>query len=960
MSMFKSAATKIAHNSTIPSLGGNKDLRPLQDLITAEKVVLISLQKLSVDFAKASEALRAWGVGEGDDLGDTLSASTTLLNHFSSALSQYAAHGHPMRDHLKSIRTREENLDDLKRRRKNVGAKAESAERKLSKMSPEHKNLPMQTDTLNSLRSEIHSLDSEIMSEEAGLGDFKRSTTRAWMGLKFGGLVECAEKGTIAGEYGRLVIAEIPEEQTQPGLPRSLYYGQPKTESLVSEAHRCINEVALSVVPSSNTQRPNVPQLNNTLHQSQHTSYQDGTVDPRTGFPLPPAAGGWSPPYSNDIAPTSDRPPNYLLPPQNLGTGHFLDQPNMSAPGSPTQPQYATQTMPHYPQIEQHESVPQRSVDDFGVNQGPSSPIDPPGPGGAGRFATFPVKTRTPGGSGFALRDDPPSLNSHQEVGDSFSSSVAEALGTSQPHQQYESPPRVSLDRPAPLYENAPMYSPPQGPPPGAYTGSIQDYNTSPPSQGGLYPASHTGQTGRHSPNDTDDDPVLAYMTTPHDDHDNDIDQPHPGGHDVGKHVRFGRVSDVDEEIDRRGGPHQPSNGHPPQYAQPSQKRLSMDSGHAVSPPSNRLSFNSADASPVPAQRISPTADHRFQNQQRIPPPTMDPEDEERALNAAAAREVSRELDSLNFNPPAPIPKDSAPVRDLSPDRGQEPQYSPEFNNSPLPNSDMSPLAPPAAPFARRAPSPRPGSDVGTPPYPGASPYMSSAPYTPPQTYTEPQTYHQETPNEAQPYMSRDGQTSPTSPTGPRLNTSIPPAINLPDNTTARYSPSNQSPYQTPPEYPRGLGTPNTRSTTSLNSQIPAGARTISAAAFKRPPQRMASGDIGMGTPPMSDTSPLSFKKRLPSSPYPQQREASPMSRGPTSSISRHTPPPQAPPSTTLPPVPGDDDNYDYLSAYMSSSPPSGETAGGPLRDTKNSGNNGYAQGYGEGRFATNLEGGLR
>lgn len=40
--MFKSAATKIAHNTTIPALAGNSDLRPLQDLITAEKTVLTS------------------------------------------------------------------------------------------------------------------------------------------------------------------------------------------------------------------------------------------------------------------------------------------------------------------------------------------------------------------------------------------------------------------------------------------------------------------------------------------------------------------------------------------------------------------------------------------------------------------------------------------------------------------------------------------------------------------------------------------------------------------------------------------------------------------------------------------------------------------------------------------------------------------------------------------------------
>jgi hypothetical protein len=128
-----------------------------------------------------------------------------------------------MREYLKSIRTREENLDELKRRRKAVSSKADTAEKKLSKMSPEHKNLHMQTDSLNVLRAEMRSLDSDIMSEEAALGDFKRTTTRLWVGLKFGALLECSEKGTvraiiysflrhftlcqIVGEYGKQVIA---------------------------------------------------------------------------------------------------------------------------------------------------------------------------------------------------------------------------------------------------------------------------------------------------------------------------------------------------------------------------------------------------------------------------------------------------------------------------------------------------------------------------------------------------------------------------------------------------------------------------------------------------------------------------------------------------------------------------------------------------------------------------------
>jgi prefoldin subunit 5 len=102
-----------------------------------------------------------------------------------------------MRDQLKAIRTREEALEDLRRRRRNVVKKAEDADKKLSKMSPEHKNLAMQTELLNRLRDDIRTMDSEIMTEEAALGDFKRTSTRMWMGLKFGGLLEMCEKGTV-------------------------------------------------------------------------------------------------------------------------------------------------------------------------------------------------------------------------------------------------------------------------------------------------------------------------------------------------------------------------------------------------------------------------------------------------------------------------------------------------------------------------------------------------------------------------------------------------------------------------------------------------------------------------------------------------------------------------------------------------------------------------------------------
>jgi DNA repair ATPase RecN len=100
---------------------------------------------------------------------------------------------------MKSLRTREEQLDELKKHRKSVGAKTDAAEKKLNKMNPENKNLTQQTELLNGLRDQIKSLDSEIMTEEAALGDAKRKIAREFMALKFGGLLELSQKGTVSG-----------------------------------------------------------------------------------------------------------------------------------------------------------------------------------------------------------------------------------------------------------------------------------------------------------------------------------------------------------------------------------------------------------------------------------------------------------------------------------------------------------------------------------------------------------------------------------------------------------------------------------------------------------------------------------------------------------------------------------------------------------------------------------------
>jgi hypothetical protein len=98
---------------------------------------------------------------------------------------------------MKSLRKREEDLDNLKQRRKDIASKAESADKRLNKMSPENKNLQSQTELLMGLREQTRDLDAGILAEEAALGNLKREVTRNWMTLKLGGLQELSEKGLV-------------------------------------------------------------------------------------------------------------------------------------------------------------------------------------------------------------------------------------------------------------------------------------------------------------------------------------------------------------------------------------------------------------------------------------------------------------------------------------------------------------------------------------------------------------------------------------------------------------------------------------------------------------------------------------------------------------------------------------------------------------------------------------------
>jgi len=126
--IFRSSSTTRRRSSTGVAAGRSHD---------PHLTCVRSLQRLSTDYQRVADSLRAYGAEEGDDLNDILGKSSLIMGQVATAITQLGTHENAVRGHMKAIRTREENLTELRARRKNVGTKAEAAEKKLSKMSGE-------------------------------------------------------------------------------------------------------------------------------------------------------------------------------------------------------------------------------------------------------------------------------------------------------------------------------------------------------------------------------------------------------------------------------------------------------------------------------------------------------------------------------------------------------------------------------------------------------------------------------------------------------------------------------------------------------------------------------------------------------------------------------------------------------------------------------------------------------
>lgn len=323
----------------------------------------------------------------------------------------------------------------------------------------------------------------------------------------------------------------------------------------MSEAQRCVSEVVFSSTTSSEPPRFNQPQ-DSSARSPSDPDYPRGDAGPG-------GSSDWAsiPGSPQALEHSYGNPPNYLGTPQGLELGHFLDGPDSPSTGTgPSEPH----PMSMYPP-----SQGNRSVDDFG-------PMDN-GNAGGGRFATFPVKNTS---RGYSLRDDPPSLDpsgAQHEAGQSFSMSIAEALGSSSmatPNGQLPpgaAPPMPiprphgmgrDIDEPAPSYDaphspgydpttpRAAAYAPPPGPPPGQ---SIPNPWTE--QQG-------NDRRSQYSEASDSGDVQLAYMADAGPDHTHDdVSRPSLEASSV-KQVRFGDVSDVEEELERRSAAASPESQH--------------------------------------------------------------------------------------------------------------------------------------------------------------------------------------------------------------------------------------------------------------------------------------------------------------------------------------------------------------------------------------------------------------
>ena len=429
---------------------------------------------------------------------------------------------------------------------------------------------------------------------------------------------------------------------------------------------------------------------------------------------------------------------------------------------------------------------------------------------------------------------------------DSIGQTIAEPLNSARPSLSdvEQTAQKGDLDDTAPKYEDIQgSYASPPGPPPGAAPPAM--LHTS------IYPGSYDSGPSFVPANtvENEDDTQLPYVVSPRE-----------------RKAPFGsRPLPV-----------------PRPWLPPGREAESSEAPHGSGPMTTEL-----DPFPDP---VTPPASFQGLNSAPTSPSAVEDPDDERALNAAAAREVSRELDSLMYQPP---------TRELPPPPFAPPTPSTPPAVSPRTSSDS--IIPASSTFARAR-----GPVSGSPPVPRRSSERPSPVIAPP---------------------SPSGAEASSEPK--QQSQLPPPSIVLARPSSPSLSSLNNTSFRTPPELPpnpspgasqRSLPQSPGVSFSPGKPPVPPRQGThgmISVAAFRRPPPAPPrSGTEPPGSP--RDVSPLSIKKR-----------GSPNAPRIGGTFSPSMPGALSPPlSPRLPQEQNQDDEFDYISAYYSAG--GGDEMGSP------------------------------
>jgi hypothetical protein len=638
-------------------------------------------------------------------------------------------------------------------------------------------------------------------------------------------------------------MAELPQLVTEPGLSRPFYTGNTRTEAYVTEALRALGDVSIGAsAPTAHVQFPLEVNYQHGTPSAMPSALPDNESIVSFGRGRLPGDGDGSSQYRGQYGYDASRP--------SLGERSDYDRLPADEHGAFLPQPEATR----FRSLSSRKPPPASSSnsplgDDLSsISQGMGSPAQSQA-GANGRFATFPVKGKDPVGQ-MAAEPLVSSRSSLSDVEQTF--------------------PKGDLDDTAPKYEAIEgTPTPPPGPPPGA----------APPAM------VHASIYGGYDPRSYYSGPSFVPDNTVENEHDIQLPyMPSPG--QSPRKAPFGsRPLPVprplfspgreDESIQEHNG-RSPSTTEPDSFLDPVQTPLAV---------TQEISTASTVAQDPPS-----------------PAPVEDPDDE-RALNAAAAREVSRELDSLMYQPPAPIPRDPSP-QPLAP---PTPTTPPTIHTSPRSSIDSVPPA--SLPFARTRgrvsgppPVPRTSSERPSPTNGPPSPLVSSTPSSPAQR----------------------AQLPPPSivlarPSSPSLTSLGNPSFRTPPELPPSLSPASSQRSLPQPQglpFAPGKSSPGTRQ----------GSGMISVAAFRRPVARTGPGSepIVTGSSQDSTTSPLSVRKKDLRGPHTPRMSGT---MGPMSS-----PPGAQPPELSLSPQElHPEDEFDYISAYYSagggdepaSSPPS-------------------------------------